>query len=650
MLENLISNPILSTLALTLIHFLWQGVLIAGALKFMLLLISKQSPLLRYSISCAAMVLCLSIPLITFFWFYQLSSIENNSLGLTQPFTPPINAINGVEQGANITWYSAVKTYLPYLSLVWFTCVLVLTLKLFIELFHVNRLPKANTVPVSDKLQATFHELIERLKLNSQPKLVISLTVKVPMAIGWLKPVVLMPASMLTGLSSSQLEMLLMHELAHIRRHDYLVNLLQTLVEILLFFHPAVMWVSKQIRQEREYCSDDIAVAHSGDAFAYAHTLADTALLCKKHRHATIPSIAMAASGGDLKERVVRLVDHQCTSNNDAGKWLAGTLLGFSLLLIMSKQFITVPQINLTVGEMNLFNLHGKPPKSETAKSANSSNTNLVNTTIAQQLITQQDKLGNTIKLPISSNLMQPHIKVHTPKLVQIDVQHPLTEILKHNSVKNDTVTYTKNSISNEMASLKSDVLENKQTGVAQNESQVIYEEFDVIETKSTKIKANPYAGQIADLAKGIEHTPSLVKAPKNTYTNSTESIDTTVTKKNIRLDRLALPIENLAADDNSSHSEIDVPNKYDAELISATDPKYPSIAKRKGIELDVRVKFTISKDGKIRNITFEDQHKVSYFKNSIISAMDKWYFLPAQLNGHPVESKMSKIFSFNLS
>ncbi len=665
MLENLVSHPILSTLALTLIHFLWQGVLIAGALKVMLLLISKQSSLARYSVSCLAMVLSLLVPIATFFWFYQLYSPDNNVLGLSQTLIASTQVTDGVQQGVNLTWYSTVKNYLPFVSMAWMLCVLILTLKLIVELFVVNRLPHSRTVPVSEELQKQFYQLVERLNLKKTPQLVISLKVQVPMAIGWLKPVVLMPASMLTGLTSAQLEMLLMHELAHIRRHDYLVNLLQTLVEIMLFFHPAVTWISKQIRQEREYCSDDVAVAHCGNAVAYAHTLADTASLCKKHRHETIPAMAMLASGGDLKERVIRLVDHQCTASNDAGKWLAGSLLGFSLLLIMSKQFLTIPQMNLTVGEMNLFNLYAKSTRQHQHTDSLTKGDSLIKTTIAQQLMDNQNVTEHIVEQPVSSYFMQPQVNVHAPKLVQIDN--------KNNYGVNSNADYLSDSTVKRIDDLSSQVKNAPLTQLVKdtsqkdvlNEAVVIYQHYDmqeqdlpdateelnVLANKTSSINQNPYANQIAELGQDID-TPKInnnsslaeLDAPKQFLTRE-------VSYSQLPTAALKMPSARYSNQGYANQSsELDVPIEYDAELISTSDPRYPSIAKRKGIELDVKVQFSIGKDGKIYNIEFEDQNKVSYFKNAIISAMNKWRFLPAQLNGQPVESQMSKIFSFNLS
>ena len=123
-----------------------------------------------------------------------------------------------------------------------------------------------------------------------------------PTVIGWLRPVVLLPVSCVTGLSPGQLEAIVAHELAHIRRHDYLVDLLQSAVETLLFYHPAVWWVSRRIREEREHCCDDLAVAACGDRAGYARALATLEEL----RPASA-QLAVAASGAPLLRRIRRL-------------------------------------------------------------------------------------------------------------------------------------------------------------------------------------------------------------------------------------------------------------------------------------------------------------------------------------------------------
>ena len=344
-LENLTNNTLLAGIAITLIHFLWQGVLVALILKLLLSFISSQKSQTRYALTATAMLINLVLPLITFAIIYDIEYRQASSLIQSLPLLEyrlyqeqiPINS-----------WYSEWFQYLPSITIFWFSIVILLTSKLLFELYNVNKLPHRETISADGQLQERFEQLIEKVGLSNNVKLLLSNKIHIPMAIGYLKPVVLIPFSMISGLTPQQLDMLLLHELAHIRRHDYLVNFLQTLVETFLFFHPAVRWTSKQMRNEREYCSDDIAVQHGGCALAYAHTLADTASLCRKHRHNTTPSMAMAASGGDLKQRVVRLLDNQphCSQNTDGGKWIASFAILVTISFAISQYLLTLPVID----------------------------------------------------------------------------------------------------------------------------------------------------------------------------------------------------------------------------------------------------------------------------------------------------------------
>src|SRR6185369_15918968 len=137
-----------------------------------------------------------------------------------------------------------------------------------------RRLLRTGVCAVADGWQRRLERLCEGLRLSRAVVLLESCLVDVPMVMGFVRPVILMPVGLLAGLSTSQVESILIHELAHIRRWDYVVNLLASVVEGLLFYHPAVWWVSKQISAERENCCDDVVVELKGDARAYAATLA----------------------------------------------------------------------------------------------------------------------------------------------------------------------------------------------------------------------------------------------------------------------------------------------------------------------------------------------------------------------------------------
>jgi len=633
MMENLSSSPLLYGLALTLIHFIWQGALVALALKLLLTITPYQKAQLRYFWSALAMINSLIVPIITFYIVFQPEYIQqytqlSNTILLSQS--------TELQQSSSTVWYQELIETLPYVSLLWLTTVSMLASKLFIELYNVNQLAKTDTIPANDALVKRFETLVERIQLTKTPRLLISLRTKVPMAIGWLKPVVLIPASMLTGLTPAQLDMLILHELAHIRRHDYFVNFLQTLVETLLFFHPGVRWISKQMRNEREYCSDDIAVKISGNPIAYAHTLADTASLCKKHRHHSIPSMAMAASGGDLKQRVVRLVDqnHHCSSSDDSGKFLASVLIIVSILAVAIKPYLNSPIIDFNTGRILLFQT-----ASEFIKQKPSREVSFSKTSIAQQLLQSE---SNSTVLSSSENrdiITQTKAEEESTPLQAKASVIVDKSIIGNNMVSSPALPVVANVPTNNKAAYAEDLLIEQEETIESvlainNEkslAELAFERTDSL--NSTSKMSNPYSKQVASLS----NEDIAIDVPENTA----NIMVPTVNEKS-----LILPLPKIIQQSVAKPKAI---VKTKAELLSSFEPRYPSTAKRKGLELDVAINFIIDKNGKVKNIEFEQKSKVSYFRSAIRSAMEKWRFLPAKVDGQPIESNMSKIFAFSL-
>ena len=651
MQESLINSPLLAGLAITLIHFLWQGVLVALVLKVLLSLISYKKSQLRYALSSVAMLTNLILPVVTFFIVYdveyrQVANFVNTLPLLEQGFY--------LEQIQANTWYIEWLEYLPALAMLWLVIVFTLALKLTIELYNVNKLPTQGCTSVDLALQARFDNLINKVGLSRKVVLLVSSKTNVPMAIGWLKPVVLIPFSMLSGLSPQQLDMLLLHELAHIRRHDYLVNFLQTLVEILLFFHPAVAWVSKQMRNEREYCSDDIAVQHSGSPLAYAHTLADTASLCQKHRHHTIPNMAMAASGGDLKQRVVRLLDQQqhCTKSTDSGKWLASFTVLLSLIFLFSKYSLTLPIIDLQSGSISIQS----SPKALRASTITYAPLTLQavksNTSLASQLLAIDDSnLPQQAVKNTANASFQPAIKKDNLLTVQAPSnkfnsanQGKITPYYNELPIVRANVDTNKNTAQHH-AELKnqtrtSDNLNNN-TRATELMSDSAFKQTDL---SNSTTKATPYSQQLASLLSepNVTQNDQIAALNKTHYGIDQQSSVNQINKNGLN--------QAILADETRDVLKRNTTN-IAAKLISSVEPKYPSSAKRKGIELEIMVKFNIDKNGLVKDLQFESKSrsKASYFRNTIRNAMEEWRFLPAKKNGQVVESKMSKIFSFSL-
>ena len=168
-----------------------------------------------------------------------------------------------------------------------------------------------------------MRELAGRLGISAPTALLESALVDVPVVTGWLRPAILIPAGLLTNLPAEQIEYLLIHELAHIRRLDYAINLLQKIVEGLLFYHPAVWWASGIMRAERENCCDDVVLElHRGAASGYARTLA----ALEQNRW----QLANAASGGSLSRRIHRILNRPASWNGSAAPAIALGLLAIT--------------------------------------------------------------------------------------------------------------------------------------------------------------------------------------------------------------------------------------------------------------------------------------------------------------------------------
>jgi beta-lactamase regulating signal transducer with metallopeptidase domain len=228
----------------------------------------------------------------------------------------------------------ALESQLSRLVAIWIAGVLLLCARLASAWAQAQRLRVRGTRPAAAALQAGAARLASRLGVRRAVRVLESTVAEVPTVVGWLRPVILFPAGAIAGLPPQHLEALLAHELAHVRRHDYLVNLLQTLVETLLFYHPAVWWVSSRIRHEREHCADDLAVQACGDRFLVARALTAMEEL---RVNPLQPGVAMAANGGSLVSRIQRLLGRTRGSGAPRGA-LGPTMLVATLLLGMGLQ------------------------------------------------------------------------------------------------------------------------------------------------------------------------------------------------------------------------------------------------------------------------------------------------------------------------
>jgi beta-lactamase regulating signal transducer with metallopeptidase domain len=312
-------------LAWALLHFIWQGALIAGG--FALLRGRLQGPQARYILGCTAMAAMMAAPVATFaFMGRTILAVSPGRTGVAPHVSSAAVAFAAWDADA---WTRAV----PWLVLFWLAGVLVCSIRLSGAWWGAARLRTSGNRPAGAEWQELLERLMRRIGVGRPVKLVVSSRVEAPAVIGWLRPIVLMPLGALTGLPREHVEALLAHELAHVRRHDYLVNLVQGIAEALLFYHPAVWWVSGQIRLERELCCDDAAIAACGDVLTYARALTNF----ESNRPAHAPA-ALTANGGSLRGRIRRLLDPA----NPAKDMLPGPVAGWALAVLMAVGMIVV--------------------------------------------------------------------------------------------------------------------------------------------------------------------------------------------------------------------------------------------------------------------------------------------------------------------
>jgi len=306
-------NPWMQVTGWTLIHFVWQGGLIALATAAALRLCQRRSSEAQYAIACAGLTAMLASPAITaaFLWapgsviapsVTILPTASGSDVTLARPRTAPHDGSSSTTAAADVARIRP-ETWLSFAVWAWLGGVTLLLARFAGGCWRVHRLRVASLAEAVSPWQSASERLAARLRLDVAFRVVESGMVDAPIVIGWIRPVILLPVAVLTNLSPVQIEAILAHELAHIRRRDYAVNLLQTVAETLLFYHPAVWWVSASVREAREHCCDDVAVEVCGEPAVYAAALAELASWRNPET-----ALAVGATDGSLLARVRRLL------------------------------------------------------------------------------------------------------------------------------------------------------------------------------------------------------------------------------------------------------------------------------------------------------------------------------------------------------
>jgi beta-lactamase regulating signal transducer with metallopeptidase domain len=319
----------MQTLAWSLLHFLWQGAAIAAvAAAFMAVL---RRPATRYLVGITALALMLGSFVITFAAISEPAATVAEVAAIGAPAAAPASS-NGASRysvNALMEERAAISSGdFVWIARGWLLGVFVFALRIAFGLLVLEQLRRRNLIALPEALVVRFRILQHRLGIRRVIQYCECHSLNVPAVIGFLRPVVLLPVRAFTGLTPEQLEAVIAHELAHIKRLDVAVNFFQVVAETLFFFHPAVWWLNKRIRADREDCCDDVAIAACGGTVGYARALATM------ETWRDVPDFAMAATGSPVATRVARLlgVGRQQNGARTAGLVTASLALATALI------------------------------------------------------------------------------------------------------------------------------------------------------------------------------------------------------------------------------------------------------------------------------------------------------------------------------
>ncbi|MFC5413018.1 M56 family metallopeptidase [Larkinella bovis] len=351
-LNQLLDQTVVKAVGFTLLHSLWQGFFVAIVAGLVLLLTRRAKPDLRYNLFMGLLALFTISVGVTFSLQLEFGSArpvteilnlpDGSSLAGQRVSSQPETIVSYVDTGL-----AFFNQHLSSIVLVWLLILLIKSVQFGINLYQLNYLRRYQTFPIGLEWEDRVRSLAEKVGIHQTIRVVQSGLVNAPMVLGQLKPIILLPLGALVTIPAAQIELMLLHELAHIKRLDFVVNLWQYLLELLFFFNPALLWLSALIRAEREACCDERVVSQADNKRDYIQ-----ALLSFREYQLEAPTYSLAFAGKKgLIQRVERLVLKQNTALNLAEK----LILALSLVLIFTVSLLYAQPIS-------------KPPSSNQAE------------------------------------------------------------------------------------------------------------------------------------------------------------------------------------------------------------------------------------------------------------------------------------------
>ncbi|WP_367391512.1 M56 family metallopeptidase [Lewinella sp. LCG006] len=328
-----LDSSMAETLGWTVLHSLWQGILLALIVKICLQLGAKWTARRRYYLAYSALLAQVVAAVGTFYYLLPASLPEEQGMQDILPLLPTLVVL---AESPNL-WQQVedfITPSLPLIVVVWWTGMVFFLFRLSVNYLWWNSLRHREHLPVPAAWEDSFQALKERMQIKSKVQLRLSALISGPLLIGQLKPLILLPVALVNQLSLKEVEAVIAHELAHLQRYDYLLNGVQLFLEAVFYYHPAIWWLGTEIRMLREQCCDDLAIRHTGNSLTYAKTL----LAVAEHQRQVPSQFALGLLGENkhqLLHRIQRILN-QPVKQPDMREKFAVTSVLLSLALLVS--------------------------------------------------------------------------------------------------------------------------------------------------------------------------------------------------------------------------------------------------------------------------------------------------------------------------
>lgn len=591
----------ITTLGLTLLHFLWQGLLIGVAYLILVRLMRNALPHARYLTGVATLLIMFLTPIATGYWLFKQASIQAvdtaaGAIGTLAPAMVQAQTATGASFGLSLSMLP------PLVVAVWLAGVLVLAGRMVLDARQLNRLRRNADPRVPGFLANALDEICARLGLAAD-RVSIGITNEVSTAIvtGWLRPMILMPAAILTCLPRDQIELILVHELAHIRRRDHLVNLLQVVVETTLFYHPMVRIVSNSVRNEREHATDDLVLDIREDRISYAR-----ALTRLEQFRGDLVRLSVGSAGGDFTARIQRLFQPKV-------RYQKGTVAAVLVLVMTVSSLLGA---NLAVWSMN-----GNGAEQEPAEEARVSDT----TGDAAPPLLFADEAGTT-----PDNLIE-SIEPDQPEIPARPAPRP------EPAQTMERLAQTARDLP--QAGVQTDA-EPAPTGQA----------LEATESRDGTARTAPPRPE-SPAAVAIEPDPGVREGADESAVEPDATPETVPETIGAEPETGLKPLELAMIRQPSSRSEARAEPVYTGgTLIAWQEPEYPRFAMHRGRESVVRLAFTIDTSGRVRDIEVLSADNANYgFGQAAADAVQHWRYEPFTVDGEPVDRTVQQEVQFRL-